>query len=146
MCTNRSGTCGRSYGNDRVTYCRRVEERNPIAVMVLFSVTFSQHLSIKYVHSSGRQNCTVPPDCYWHMASRCLWSDFDKSCLRGLGATKWKCHLHYFHHPSSAQRWQKLWAFLYVIRKADGTQTSQSAAELSTWKHLTYQSGELLVF
>lgn len=67
ICTNRCGTCGRggSRGNDRVTYCRRVEERNVIAaVLVLFSVTFIQRPSIKYLHSSRQQNCIVPPDCY----------------------------------------------------------------------------------
>lgn len=66
ICTNRCGTCGRggSHGNDRVTYCRWVEERNVIAaVLVLFSVTFIQRPSIKYLHSSRHQNCIVPPDC-----------------------------------------------------------------------------------
>lgn len=106
ICTNRPGPCGRGdpCGNDKVTYCRRVDERNLIACCSLpasVSVTFIQRPSIKYLHSWRHQNCIVLPDCYWHMASHCLCSDFDKSCLRRLGATKWKCHLHFLPHPSS---------------------------------------------
>lgn len=43
LCTNRSGTCGRggSQWSDRVTYCRQVEERNPIECCSRHGFVFS---------------------------------------------------------------------------------------------------------